>query len=190
MKSAEVTADSLADGFLPRHDAESRHAIRIAAPSAVVYDKARIVDMGRSPLVRVLLTLRGMRRAGAQIENLGRIPFKVLLADPGQAFVLGLIGRFWTVRGGLVDFDPPEFAGFDSPGYARAIWLFHVRDDAGATELTTITRVHCTDAASRRSFARYWSVVRPFSGLIRHEGLRLVKKDAERAQQSVRSGGS
>jgi hypothetical protein len=37
-----------------------------------------------------------------------------------------------------------------------------------------------TDAQSRRRFRRYWSVVSPGILLIRHETLRLVRREAER----------
>jgi hypothetical protein len=45
--------------------------------------------------------------------------------------------------------------------------------------LTTETRVRCTDPAIRRAFLRYWRVIRPFSGLVRREALRLARVDAE-----------
>jgi hypothetical protein len=45
--------------------------------------------------------------------------------------------------------------------------------------LTTETRVHVADPAARRKFARYWRVIRPFSGLIRILMLRGAKRRAE-----------
>jgi hypothetical protein len=45
--------------------------------------------------------------------------------------------------------------------------------------LSTETRVHIEDPGSRRKFARYWRVVRPFSGLIRVSILRAAKRRAE-----------
>jgi hypothetical protein len=49
----------------------------------------------------------------------------------------------------------------------------------GATTLSTETRILCTDDRNRRRFRRYWAVVRPFSGLIRIELLRIVRREAE-----------
>ena len=37
----------------------------------------------------------------------------------------------------------------------------------------------CLDPASRRAFGIYWLFVRPFSGLVRREVLRVVKRAAE-----------
>jgi hypothetical protein len=45
--------------------------------------------------------------------------------------------------------------------------------------VATETRIVCTDEASRRAFLRYWRVIRPFSGLIRLEMLRLLRNAAE-----------
>jgi len=45
--------------------------------------------------------------------------------------------------------------------------------------LATETRVHVPDPVSRRKFARYWRVVRPFSGVIRMGVLRAAKRRAE-----------
>ncbi len=44
--------------------------------------------------------------------------------------------------------------------------------------LSTETRVQLTDARSRRSFRRYWLVVRPFSGLVRRAWLRAIARRA------------
>ena len=48
----------------------------------------------------------------------------------------------------------------------------------GRSQLTTETRVAATDAASRRSFGRYWRVVGPFSALIRRRWLRSIARFA------------
>ena len=68
---------------------------------------------------------------------------------------------------------------FDRPGMAVAAWNFTVLPTDEGSLVATETRVRCTDAAARRSFARYWRVVRPFSGLIRTEALRAIRRTAE-----------
>jgi hypothetical protein len=45
--------------------------------------------------------------------------------------------------------------------------------------LTTETRIKCLDNESRRSFGFYWMFIQPFSGLIRMEMLRAIKRKAE-----------
>jgi hypothetical protein len=51
---------------------------------------------------------------------------------------------------------------------------------AGGAAVSTETRVLCTDERSRRAFRRYWTLVRPFSGLTRIEMLRAIRREAER----------
>jgi hypothetical protein len=43
------------------------------------------------------------------------------------------------------------------------------------------TRIHATDPASPRRFARYWRMIRPGSGLIRRSWLHAAKGRAELA---------
>lgn len=176
-----LRAESVDDEFLPRFDAESRHSIRITAPPAVVYGVSRDLDMSSSPLVRALFALRCMPRSGLRLQGLTNIGFKMLRDEPARVVVLGLIGRFWTLRGDLINFDPADFHSFAAPGYAKATWSFTF-EGSSQTRLTTVTRVLCLDRAARRSFERYWFFVRPFSGLIRQEALRIVKRQAESAE--------
>ena len=51
--------------------------------------------------------------------------------------------------------------------------------DGDGARLETETRVFLTDAPSRRRFAAYWLVIRPFSGLTRRLWLRAAKRRAE-----------
>ena len=76
-------------------------------------------------------------------------------------------------------FQPDEFHGFDPPGMAVAAWNFTVLPTDEGSLVATETRVRCTDAAARRSFGRYWRVIRPFSGLVRRVALRAIRRTAE-----------
>jgi hypothetical protein len=75
--------------------------------------------------------------------------------------------------------DAGTFKNFNVAGYAKAVWNFALRQEGSAVHLTTETRIKCTDASSRRWFGLYWTVVGPFSGLIRMEMLRAIKRKAE-----------
>jgi hypothetical protein len=59
-------------------------------------------------------------------------------------------------------------------------WNFKLRNDArGGAVLSTETRIKCFGQAALWKFRIYWSVVGPFSGLIRKVILKHVKAEAE-----------
>ena len=189
----------LIDEFLPRYDFTEHHHVDIAAPVEQVYAALRSADLARSPVVRALFTLRRLPTLLARgrghaphpsltIDSLLQVGFVLLGEAPPHELVLGTVGRFWTPAGGPRQIIARDFAGFNEAGYAKAAWSFVLtqRPD-GATRLSTETRVRCTDAASRRRFRTYWALIRPFSGLIRMQILRTVKRAAQRAQEPGKS---
>lgn len=170
----------LIDRFLPEYDFAERHATTIAATPAQIDPHVRALDLSGSRIVRLLFRLRGMPRRAVRIDGLEQAGFRLLADAPAEEIVLGLVGRFWTPGGGLCRFDPDDFVGFEEPGWAKAVWGFRMEPQReGRTLLVTETRVRCTDAASRRRFRAYWTVIRPFSGLIRRVALREIKRQAE-----------
>ena len=165
---------------MPTFDVETRHEVRVAAAPEQVYAVARELDLSSSRSIRLLFALRGIPQEALTAAGLERLRFKPLLEDPPRQFGFGIIGKFWTLRGDLVDFDPAEFLAFEAPGYARAIWSFEVEDTgAGSSLLRTSTRVRCLDPISRRRFRRYWHVVGPLSGLVRRRALAVIKSTCE-----------
>ena len=155
------------DEFMPEYEFAERHAISIAAEAADVDLALRGVTFGDVPLMRVLLFLRGIGRPAADETVLRAISRRARTLEdvPGEGIVLSLGGRFWRVRGG--GDEPPAAAVID----------FRVKEG----RLTTETRVHVDHLPSRRKFARYWRVIRPFSALTRILVLRAAKRRAEAA---------
>jgi len=114
------------------------------------------------------------------LNGLQKIGFVILGELPNQELVLGLIGRFWSLRGDLQKIDPNAFKKFDRAGFAKAVWNFSLSPQPnGGTRVKTETRIHCLDVGSYQRFRRYWLVIGPFSGLIRKEILRALKKQTE-----------
>ncbi|HEY3065803.1 MAG TPA: hypothetical protein VGL09_08435 [Methylomirabilota bacterium] len=187
-----VGASRLIDQFMPRFDAVERHARTVAAPPAVVYAALWRADLGASPVVRLLMTLRalpaarrrppGSDAAPLTLEHAIAARFIVLGQRPPHEVALGAIGRFWTAASKPVRVEPDGFVRFREAGYAKAVWDFTLTPHGnGATLLTTETRVWCADASSRRRFRLYWFLIRPFSGLIRRLMLRSIAREATRS---------
>jgi hypothetical protein len=180
----------LLDELMPRFDFSEYHELKVDASAEDVWRAIHSIDFGRLPISRVLMGIRGMgllarRRKGASdrtvmsLKSVSRYGFR-RIGESDDEVVLGLIGTFWKLSGGIRDFDPKSFAVLDEPGFAKAAWNFRTVPSGTATLLSTETRVRCPDERSRASFGRYWLLIRPFSGLIRKEMLRGVKRVAEK----------
>ena len=154
------------DVYMPKFEFVERHRVRVAGDPARADEALRAVTFGDLPLMRVLLFLRGLgfRRGDERVLDAMRGRSTVLEDVAGEGMVLALTGTFWRWRG----------TGAEPP--ATAVVDFRATDGA----LTTETRVHVADVASRRRFARYWLVIRPFSGLTRVALLRAARRRLER----------
>ena len=181
------------DELLPRWHFRERHRRRTAAPAASLLAAAEQLTWRDLPIMRALMGVRSagrlrLARPERILDGMARIGFTVL-ARTDDELVVGVLGRPWTPRGGhaprLADQADPAayFAGFDEPGWVKVVANFQV----GAGQLTTETRVLATDERSRRAFARYWRLIRPFSGLIRRRWLAAIARRATRS--GVREAG-
>lgn len=169
----------LIDDFLPEFDFVETHSIEIDASAEQVYAAANEVDFADSFIVRWLLRLRGMSGEAVTLRNLEYSKFKVLGEVLNKEVIIGLAGRFWTPWGDMQTVDESNFREFNKAGYAKAVWNFSLHGSSNKTDLTTETRIRCLDDDSRRSFGFYWTFIQPFSGLIRMEMLKTIKRKAE-----------
>jgi len=113
-----------------------------------------------------------------QLEGTG---FVVLAEAPNEEIVIGIAGRFWRPDGGrYLDLSKDQFADFSRLGFAKAAWNFKLRAESDwGTALSTETRVECFGRSALWKFGTYWSVIAPFSGLIRKAILKQIKAEAE-----------
>ena len=177
----------LIDDFLASYDVRERHGIKVHAPVERVYAAVRQLDISGAKLSMFLFRLRGIPAGTScapscfNLDDFLKMRFILLGERPNEELLLGLVGRFWTPSGELRRLDAAGFREFNEPGYAKAAWNFSLSEQPDASVLLeTETRVYCLDDASRRRFRLYWLLVGSFSGLIRREVLRAVKRNAER----------
>lgn len=184
----------LLDSFMPRWDLADRHEIVVHASPEQAYRAIREVDLARSWVTRLLLsirnplsTLRRGRPPRLTFDEIIRSGFILLAEESGNAIVFGLAGRFWAPSGGRVKTLASEFPGPARPGAASAVMAFWVEPlGAKGCRVVTETRVLCADAAALRSFRRYCRFVKPGSEIIRRMALRGIKRDAENGASRVR----
>ena len=169
----------LIDEFLPEYDFVETHGISIRAGAAEIYRVANEIDFSESLIIRWLFRLRGLSAANVTLKSLKSSRFEILGERLDREMVLGIVGRFWKPRGDLQKIDAGSFKSFDRSGFAKAVWNFSLNEAGNETRLTTETRIKCLDSDSRKSFGFYWLFIRPFSGLIRREMLKTIKRKAE-----------
>jgi hypothetical protein len=179
---------SAIDQYMPRFDVRERHRVTISKSADAVYAAVRSVDLSDSPLISWLFRLRELpgglsgrrgRRLGLNIDGLLKAGFVLLEERAGDEILLGLVAKPWTPGGGIQRVTPEEFRRLRSPEFAAITWNFRLRSGKTGTGLSTETRVLCPTRRTRMLFRAYWTIVGPFSGLIRREMLRLVKREAE-----------
>jgi CTP:molybdopterin cytidylyltransferase MocA len=170
------------DELMPRYDVGAAYDTVVEAPMRQVYQAVLETDLAKSLVSRFLMAIRSLGRRAPSSFRFGQLPpkgaFFALASDPPREVVAGVMGRFWAIDGAVAD---GTRAAFEEPlpaGMAKAAWSFRVEDHAGGSLLTTETRILCADDDARRQFLRYWTLVGPFSGIIRREALRLIRAHA------------
>jgi hypothetical protein len=170
----------LLEKYLPQYHYSTRHEMLISASPEKIFELADRLDLNGSPMIRFLFWLRGIPSHMRNRKDLQGGNFIELERTPSQEIIIGLIGQFWKANGNLQRFEADEFKSFQQPGFLKAVWNFQlIPQSATLTLLTTETRILCTDNVSRKRFSWYWFFIRPFSGIIRNEILKMIRKKAE-----------
>lgn len=186
--------DPLLDIFMPTYEVREYHDARVAAPVELAYEAMCAMDLMKSRLVRAVFRARQLAMGGENatqpfrplLEETQALGWSVLAEKPGREIVLGAVTRPWEADVRFESVPPDEFAAFNEPGYVKIAWTLSAeRIDSGASMVRTETRVATTDKHARERFRRYWAVVSPGVRLIRVEGLRVVKADAERRYRAA-----
>ena len=179
------------DIFMPEYQFREHHQTLVASTPEILFQSVQDMDFKQSPLIRPLFQIREIpgriinRRSrepglGHTLKDMIRMGFIPLADEPPRETCLGVVGRFWRPIPDLVQMPGDQFKHFDDPSYAKAVMNFLVTSlDDSTCRLTTETRVCCPDKAAQRKFRRYWTMIRPFSGLIRKEMLKIAKQSAE-----------
>lgn len=108
-------------------------------------------------------------------------PWVLLGEVPGFEIATGLVGRFWRADAGMEQIEGAAFAGFERPGYAKLVLDFSVRPFGEHRSLVSAEmRTATTDAAARRRFRAYWTLIGPGARYLVKQDLAWIKADAER----------
>ena len=184
----------LLDVAMPSSDVSLAEHILVHADPATTFASARGLDFlrVRTPLLLAAMWVRGLpARVTGKAEEVpptlaladGGLPGWVILGErPGSEIAFGAVGVFWRPQIEWHDVARDDFATFAEPGFGKIACNFSVRPyGEGATLLSYECRTATTDEESRRAFARYWRLIRPFVAHIIRATVRTIRDDAERA---------
>lgn len=173
----------LIDTYLNRYQFREHHQIDCAAEPLTCFDAARNIDMSASTITCLLLRLRGLPTSDLRLQAfLENMKFTWLAEDAPREFVIGF-GLKSTLAIDIIDDQQAFIDGCN--GYTlKCVWNFRCQPIAPMkTRVSTETRILCLTQKRHYQFLLYWLAIRPFSGLIRREMLRLIKAKAEELQR-------
>ena len=178
----------LIEQVLPKYDKREYHQIDIRGDRKEVYQTVRTIDFSDSFVIRTLFRLRGLPPISTNLDGLLQVGFLLVHETRDEEFVLGLVGKFWTLRAEILKVNPAQYGEFNLRGYAKLAWNFAIQELApGMVRLSTETRIACTDDRSRLRFKLYWALIGRFSGWTRKEMLRCVKRTVELNKNKLRA---
>jgi hypothetical protein len=171
----------LHEKYLPDYHFSERHSILINASPTKLNSILSDFDASGSLIIRILLALRGISSETSKgIEGWKKMGFVILEHQQNKEIILGLIGQFWKLTGEIQRFAADEFVRFNNPEFAKTTWNFEITPNGdNQVILETVTRIYCGDERVRKRFGHYWFFIQPFSGLIRTQMLKIIKRKAE-----------
>lgn len=169
---------SLLDKYLPVYDYNEIHSIVINSPQEECYKGAMSLDLSKSKIISFLFRLRGLPFSKTTLEGLTKdMKFTMLEETHFSEFIYG----FWLKKEIEWVEDKAEFASGGEGYGAKVVWQFMFTSTSkGMCEVSTETRVKCLTKKVKVLFSIYWFFIKPFSGLIRMEMLKLLRRSVAR----------
>lgn len=166
---------------LPNHQFSEYHYGLIDAPAETVWAAVHALQWRDLRLGRPLMMLRSL---GTLISDESVIDFFVKhcgatsSANRPLTLVVAMIGKPWSpVLPKMAAHSLGFVHDFDEPGWLKygMEWLLEPLSD-GRTLIETRTLCEATDAAARRAFKAYWTLIRPGSSLLRYEMIAAIRR--------------
>ena len=167
------TMQSLIDKYRSTFDFNEIHKTTINASPETCYKAAMELDLSDSFIISFLFWLRGIPFQSTVFKGFVEgMKFTLLEESHWNEFVYGFQKKEkieWIEN-------KEEFCEDSSAYDLKAAWNLKFTEIPNGCEVSTETRVKCLTRKSKIFFSVYWFFIRPFSGLIRLEMLRLLRK--------------
>ena len=198
MKNSEIDSlgnslnnTHLIDKYLPEYQFSEHHQIEVNAKPDVVFNVAKELDISGCFVSKILFGIRSVPYLFTKTDqkkpllNLSAFldgGFTLLEEDPPQEYVLGIVGQFWKPLPTIKKLTPGDFTAFTEPNFAKAAWNFRISGNPTLprSHLSTTTRIFCPPRY-RGVMKIYWAAIQVFSGLVRKDILKQLKRISERS---------
>ena len=168
---------TLIDKYLPKFTFSEFHEIVVNSPIENVYHVAKDFDLSKSKIITFLFKIRGLPTKRLNLQNfIDDIGFTNLEENYPHESLVG----FWA-RAKIAKI--PSYEGFSNNSihpWIKVVWNFQFEKlEKDKTKVSTETRVLCVAPITKFTFGLYWSIIKPFSELIRRKMLKIIKDDSE-----------
>lgn len=168
---------SLIDKWLPKYTFSEFHEIVVNCPIESVYRVAKDFNMSKSKLAILLCKIR---RLPVKRFNLQDFITDIGFTNLEENYPYENLVGFWA-RTKIEKI--PDYESFSNNSISprlKVVFNFKFEKlEAGKTRVSTETRVLCVASVTKFTFGLYWSVIKPFSGVIRKIMLNIIKNDSE-----------
>jgi hypothetical protein len=164
----------LLNKYLPQFQFNEIHTTIVKGNSIDSYNATMELDLSDSKIITILFRLRCLPFANKKLAEVTKDMRFTLLEEIRYSEFLY---AFWfTTKTEWIE-DKNEFEKNNSKNSAKVGWSFRFNERSDSTtEIITETRILCLNTKTKYLFSIYWFFIKPFSGLIRLEMLRLIKK--------------
>ena len=182
----------LLDEAMATYDVTLAEHVVVHADPERTFAAARDLDFlrVRTPILLAAMWVRGLpakvtHRAEEVPPTLllsdGGLPGWIVLGErPDEEIAFGAVGVFWRPQIEWHDVERDAFAAFAEPGLGKIACNFSVRAyGEGSSLLSYECRTATTDDDSRRAFARYWLLIRPFVAHIMRATVHTIRDASE-----------
>lgn len=164
----------LLDKYLVQFQFNEIHSKIVKGNCLDCYNATMGVDLADSKIITILFRLRGLPFTNTKLAEVTKEMRFTLVEEIRYSEFLY---AFWFSTKTEWITDKNEFEQNNLMYNAKVGWSFKFnKNHDGTTEIITETRVLCLHPKIKFLFSIYWFFVKPFSGLIRLEMLRLIKK--------------
>jgi hypothetical protein len=162
------------DYYLPEFDYNEIHSKIINAPLDKVYNNLRHLDFAASWISRWLFKIRGLGTNAMSFDLMVDTgSFFTIYEKENNEWVVGLLADSFRMPVNLTA--DQDFRDWNPGKGIKIAWNFKCDVlNKDKVKVSTETRIKCLNKKSKFVFSIYWFFVRPFSGLIRREMLRIL----------------